>query len=328
MGRRRTRHLSLPPRMHKKGRAYYYVPSVGKRRWIPLGSNLAEAKRKWAELEGEPSEEGTINALLDYYERTVMPTLAEKTQYDKIHHIRRIREAFGHMPIDSLEKWHIQTYLDKRSAKVSGNHEVNTLSAAFSAATNAFRLNHNPCIGVRRNAKPSRTHYVTDEDFRAVRDNAPPMMQCLMDMAYMTGLRQADLLSLQWADVEPEGLRVQTKKTGRWVYIERTADIEECLERLRRLHSGEYLFCTPQGKPYQVGSVKAMWSRMMRSAVQRGIVSQRFTFHDIRAKCLTDAEAEGGLDRSMPLGGHSTEAQHRVYLRDKSPLRAKPVGKL
>lgn len=77
MGRRRQQNHNLPPRMHEKFGTFYYVTSTIPRKWISLGRDLAEAKRKWADLESGESS-GTSLGQLDR----------------RIHLIKRIRHAF------------------------------------------------------------------------------------------------------------------------------------------------------------------------------------------------------------------------------------------
>jgi len=54
MGRRRQSNLDLPPRMHLKSGTYYYVTTDKPRKWISLGKDLNEARRKWADIEAGP----------------------------------------------------------------------------------------------------------------------------------------------------------------------------------------------------------------------------------------------------------------------------------
>lgn len=49
MGRPRLKDKDLPLRMRRKGKRFYYRARDG--REVPLGPDLAAARRKWAELE-------------------------------------------------------------------------------------------------------------------------------------------------------------------------------------------------------------------------------------------------------------------------------------
>ncbi|WP_097065563.1 DUF4224 domain-containing protein [Nitrosovibrio sp. Nv4] len=64
VGRRKS-NLNLPPRMYQKHGAYYYVTQSNK--WIRLSDNLAQAKAKWIELEGEVPQTDTVAALIGLY---------------------------------------------------------------------------------------------------------------------------------------------------------------------------------------------------------------------------------------------------------------------
>lgn len=84
MGRRRKKNLQLPRRMHEGNGYYYYVSySNGKRKWTPLGNDLALAHLKWAELENievGKTENVTFTIVAARYQRGIIPTKDNKTQ--------------------------------------------------------------------------------------------------------------------------------------------------------------------------------------------------------------------------------------------------------
>lgn len=91
--------------------------------------------------------------------------------------------------------------------------------------------------------------------------------------------------------------------------------------QLKRPIRGLYLFCTRQGQPYSDTGFKAMWNRVqIKWAVQGG---QRFTFHDIRAKALTDAKRLG-MD-AQSLAGHATAAMTEHYIKQREFKVVKPL---
>ena len=49
------------------------------------------------------------------------------------------------------------------------------------------------------------------------------------------------------------------------------------------------------------------------------------TFHDIRAKSLTDAKEKGGLDYAQALGGHLNQSMTERYIKAKSIDKIEPV---
>ena len=104
MGRRRTINHDLPPRMARKGANYYYVCNKP-RRWIPLGQDLARAKRRWAELDA-PLQPATLTVaclVQRYIDREDRPH-STATQYAS--YLRCIAAAFP-IPAAQLTSQHV-----------------------------------------------------------------------------------------------------------------------------------------------------------------------------------------------------------------------------
>ncbi len=84
------------------------------------------------------------------------------------------------------------------------------------------------------------------------------------------------------------------------------------------------LICTEAGKPYTSGGFQAIWQRLMKKAVggsTPGVIAERFTFHDLRAKSLSDAKS---LEEAQKRGGHSdSKMTQRVYRR--LPVRSQAL---
>lgn len=331
MGRHRTKDLDLPPRMRRKGRAYYYDhgPVDGKRYWQPLGSDFAEAKRRWAAIEADEPSDGTVGALLNHYKLHCLPQCAERTQADRKAHIKRLEGVFGAVHVDSIRPQDIARYLRQHAYPVAANREIGTLSAAYSYAIDIGLASSNPCREVRRNRETKRDRYITHAEYNAVRALASPLMAVAMDLAYLTGMRMGDLLALTWTQLEDEGIRVRQSKTGAKVLIEWTDDLRQVFDSAKRIYPkvrGLHVLCTRRGQPHTVSGFKSQWQRLQRRAIREGVLEERFTFHDIRAKAASDAR-DAGLD-SQALLGHTTEAQHQTYLRSKAPVRVQPNRKL
>jgi len=73
-----------------------------------------------------------------------------------------------------------------------------------------------------------------------------------------------------------------------------------------------YLIYNRHGQPYTSNGFKAMWQRLMKIWVEKG--NERFTFHDLRAKAVTDMIEDGR--KTSELTGHRTESiPAKVYDR-------------
>lgn len=171
----------LPPRMtrrtytNKRGEiwvGYYYrlpVDAEGKQKVIPLGSDLAEAKSRWAALEGQPRPRDVrlLGYIFDRYEREVTPQKAPRTQFDDRQRFIELRHAFRDLSIETLTPQLVRLYLDRRKAKIRANREIALLSAICNKAREwGYTDRPNPVQGVKKNKETGRRIYVSDEALR------------------------------------------------------------------------------------------------------------------------------------------------------------------
>ncbi|MEN1450506.1 tyrosine-type recombinase/integrase, partial [Pseudomonas aeruginosa] len=203
---------------------YYYDgrDAEGRRREIPLGTDLDEAREKWAKLERKavPPTTRTVGDLLRRFERDVVPTKAPKTQKEYSKMIRQLLGAFDEAPVEDITPSTIAQYRDARTAKVRANREITLLSFAYNMAREwGITSMENPCRGVKKNKEQPRDVYVTDEVWKALYEKAPDDLRVTMDLAYLTGQRPADVRKLRKSDVSGDYLLVGQNKTSRKLRI-------------------------------------------------------------------------------------------------------------
>jgi integrase len=186
----------------------------------------------------------------------------------------------------------------------------------FSYAMRWGMLDRNPCIGVAKHPEKGRDRYITDQEFKVVKEIASDFIEVVMDFAYITALRKGDILSLKLEQINEKGIWITQSKTGAKQLYEWTDGLKDVVSRakaLKRPIRGSYLFCTRKGEPYSDSGFKAMWNRVQVKWAESGGV--RFTFHDIRAKALTDAKRLG-MD-AQSLAGHATSAMTEHYIKKR-----------
>jgi integrase len=141
-------------------------------------------------------------------------------------------------------------------------------------------------------------------------------------MAYLTGQAISDLLTLEWRQLGRDGISFARAKvedtTASKVLIEWTPklrDVERRLKELRRDRRafGSRVFVSQTGQPYTYWGVSSAWQKARRRAGITGC-----TFHDLKAKALTDKEAREGMREAQAMGQHSTEGQTVTYVRRRS----------
>lgn len=324
MGRKRATAKHLPPRVYQKHGAYFFV--TAEKKWLRLGATEAEMYRALAELL-DAVPDATLNAVFDRYEREVIPTKAPRTQQDNRTELANLRQAFGHMRPETVKPRHIYAYLDARgrTAKVRANRERSLLSHVYKYAIRWGIVEENPCAGLMAHKETPRRRYVTDAEFQAVYDLAPPIIQSAMEIAIITGLRQGDILNLQRHQLQDDGIHVTPAKTkertGRKQIFEWTpalrAAVQQALDRPRRLAT-TWVMANRNGQRYTRNGFKAMFGKLMDKAIREGVLTERFTFHDLRAKAGSEA-----TDGMRLLGHQSPATTRRIY--ERKPDKVKPI---
>ncbi|MDZ4201462.1 MAG: tyrosine-type recombinase/integrase [Gallionella sp.] len=325
MGRKRTIHHDLPPRMNLKGKTYYHVSTDKPRKWTKLGTDLAAAKRLWAEIEGERPDPNnfTFSGIATRYRKEVFPTKAPQTQRDNEKELAHLEAVFGAMPIEAIKPHHIRRYLDERgkTAKVRANRERALFSHVFNFARQyGYTDEPNPCAGVRGHRETGRDRYVEHDEFQAVWKAAHYTVQDAMDLAYRTGQRPADLLKFNRNDIRDGFLCLSQNKTGKALRIEIEGELKDLLERIltrqHRVAGGDALLQDGNGQRLTYSTLRARFDKAREAA------EVSFQFRDIRAKTATDTE---DMAHAQKLLGHKTRAMTEHYTRNRKGEKVSPL---
>lgn len=316
MGRRKTKDLDLPPRMARKGKAYYYVPSTGDRKWEALGSDKSRALLKWADKEGRGGGR-TVQDAWNRYEAFHLSELAENTQKNYRTSANAVLEYFGEAPANQVETQHIAEYLDTYPRKSAANAHIVLLSILFEKMRRWGWTQNNPTI-IRKNPVSRRKRYITDDEFFKLREASRPLVRAVMDLCYLTCSRQSDILKIKLTDITADGLTIVQKKTGTKQVYTMTPELAEALKRAKLRESITYLICDRQGEPYTQRRFQKMWTVDFAKTDVEGVV-----FHDIRGKAATDAKRLG-LDYQGLLG-HSRRDTSDSYIRAIEGSRVRPL---
>lgn len=308
----------LPKWMHFKHGAYYFVRH---NKWTFLSRDKREALRLYADM----ATVGYGSGMCDLIERALddMKLTVAKSTYK---HYRtcavRAEKSFKNYSPAQVKPKDVAAFLDMAKDKPSmANLMRSFLKGVFNRGVRWGECDANPVTEIKPFKVRARSRYITDEEYAEIRKHASPTMQCLMDIAYITGQRKGDVMGIRYADISEKGLYVEQKKTKARVLIAMTPDLEAAIQRARELHKsvkGLTLFHRPDGSPLSDTTMYGHWKRACEKAKVEGA-----NFHDLRAASATDAKAQG-LD-SRALLGHTTESSHNRYLRSKEVPVAQPV---
>jgi integrase len=311
---------SLPPSVHVKNGRYYLVkPVAGKRKWFGLSLVVDGPERLKDSLAA--LEHGAVITVGDLLRAYLRDGTADLRPVTRKGYVAMCEESaplvwtFGKMRIASLTTADVAKYLEKRKKAGrahGGNRERAVLSAAYEYGMRNGHASTNPCRGVRRNKEKPRKRYVTTEELQAAMDKAPIQFQELLAAAYLTGLRQADLLALQVTNLRKDGIHLIESKTGRARIIEWSPELRKLIDRaLERARTLAEKLEHPEPTHVFTGRYGAPWGQWAVQSQMRRL-GVDWHFHDLRAKAATDAT-------HAVLGKHSTLG---TYLRGE---RTKPT---
>lgn len=334
MARPRKVNRHLPKFVELNNGTYYYRPTHGEhvRMTHAAGSSIRHGEEPamyaWLSDKMEPIVLGdgcTLSDCFTRYKLEVLPTLAPRTQKDYLRALDVLEEVFGSRHPDDVKPRDVGRFLDVSKGKIHKNRQVAVLSAVYAKCVGRWYVaDRNPCTNVERNQAKKRTRYVSDAEFALVYAAMPPRVQIAMDLALLTGQRQGDLLSLRWERVTSDGVEFQQSKTGKRLMVTMSPALEAVLVRAKQMIPQlprEYVIRTEAGKPYTAEGFRAIWQRRMRRLHRSGNLPTRFTFHDLRAKSVSDSPT---LDEAFERAGHTSMAMTRgVY--DRGVRKVKPL---
>ena len=106
------------------------IDDQGKRKEFPLGTDLNEAKRKWAEFECKltPTDATPMQFVFEKNVRDIVPAKAPATQLENERLPTPAPRGVRLRPIDAISPEDIARYREARSAKLRANREITLLS--------------------------------------------------------------------------------------------------------------------------------------------------------------------------------------------------------
>jgi integrase len=353
---RNPENRGLPSRWRKLHGAYYFQVPVGLeslwdgKKQFRLGSSLPEAYRVWADRIGPREKARTVGELLERYGAEVVPTKAVTTQTGNAIQMVELQRRFGKMDLASVKPRHIYEYVDKRlakdqpgrKAKVAAHREIEVLSHAFTKAVEWGYLDRHPFKNeVRLEGEKPRSRYV--EDWEVVEILALPSkrkkgsvlaLQAYIRMKLVTGMARGDLLRLRVdTHLKDDGIHTQRHKTadntGKRTIYEWTPELGAAVEKAKAVRPAlsPFLFANRDGQGYidetsgEAHGWDSMWQRFMDRVLAETKVTVRFTEHDLRAKCASDADS---LEHARALLAH-VDSRTTAQIYRRKPERVRPL---
>jgi integrase len=344
--RKKARYLRVYP---SDGSWYWVMPGTNK--WIRLCKvddseetlleRLLAEKKKYARPEGL----GDARPLIDAY---VLAKKGEHKEKAWPAYGKYAGNGFRNANVADIEPMHVSRWLKtKYKGKLTMQRTMRSfLSGFFSWCIEEGKggVKFNPCRDIKMKKPKSRKVYITDDHFAAIREammsytyktragktitgriNTGPMMQCFVDLCYLTVQRSTEIRLLTWKQVDEVAgvIHFTPTKTedssGISVDFTITPEITAVLARVREIdgrpRSGiQTVIHQLNGKPYGATGLRSAWDRAGERAK---LTAENYNVKDIRAKAMTDAKRAGYETKMLSIAGaHSNERTTEIYFKE------------
>lgn len=313
---------------YRYGQYSYRVPSGSEHFWdgkseFKLGNSLHEAHQTFAARVGYEANVKTMAQLCDRYTLEVLPTKAHATQRSNQYSLLRLRKAFADNAVKAILPHHIYTYRDhtgKTESKKKANLDLEVLSHMFTKSIEWGLRNDHPMTSkkVVKFKLETKTYVPPLADIASFAETLPLKWQLYIALKVWTGRRKGELLRLRKRDITDAGMKFKNNKPPYTEFLmewePETRDIVSSILALPGNIRGMHVFHTREGKPYinekgETSGFDSIWQRRMVTAINDGVITKRFTEHDmrkVRASQVSEAEAQELLQ-------HSSIATTRIY---------------
>ena len=294
------------------------------------GPFLAEYQRVNAGFEMADTTKdavGTFDHLVEtYYAHNKFTKLGEATKKQYRWKIDPVRKKLGAYRLAGIDDQVIDRYIDKELSHqpATANNTLRVLGTLFAFAIKQKMMKTNPARGVDRVRDKSEGWEPWPlpalERFEEQAKGAPWIGFML---AFYTGQRQADVLSLAWSKISDNVIEVKQAKTGKEVWIpvhpvlaaalekvkaEQRANVEDRTKRKLRVVTGLTIVQREDGQRYTKNGFGTVWQR---EQTRLGI---KLPFHGLR-KSAVIALLEAGCttDEVKAVTGHTTDEMVAHY---------------
>jgi integrase len=296
--------------------AFYYAGPP----WVHLGREYGEALKRYAELVGKRETVATVKQAMDSYLAHSAARLRAITLVNYQFNAKRLLPVFGHMPLKEVKAAHVYRYMHEYG-DVQANRDRALLSATFSHARHIGAFDGvDPTKGLQfRNTEAPRKRYITDAELAQLSKASSLKMACIIRFAYLTGMRQADVLSVKLADLTPDGIYYKASKTGKETLVEWSDELRASVtlaNGLWRRFGRVYLFEARGGTAYSGNGVRAMFRRIRAKAGLPDV-----TFHDLRRKAGSDVELIDAQTLLQHSDGKVTARHYRAKMERVKPVK-------
>ena len=216
------------------------------------------------------------------------------------------------------------TKIGQKIAPKTVQEEIATLRRVLNLAVKYNKItmspiSHWPTIKVDN----VRERILSRDEFSRLAEVTPAFMWRIILMAYHTGMRQAEILKLEWDQIDMEGwirLRANQTKSGKARIVALNKTVLDMLQEMPRHPISQKVFLSANKEPLD------RFTTYLRTVFERSLKQatiENFVFHDLRHTYVTNMMRAGHPEYAVmkQVGHESTAMLRRYQLIDESDLR-------
>jgi integrase len=286
---------------------------------IAKGDNPADAMRN---IRGELTLGDLFSEYLERHAKVHKKSWdGDRKQFDRYMGKQANKKLSSFQPND-FQRYHHKVGADH--GHYAANRLLSLLRAIFNRAKEWGLWNKdNPTQSIKKFKEKSRDRFIQADElpvfFQALQDEENDTMKDYFIVSLLTGVRRANVLSMQWSDLnfERNELRVEETKTGDPQTVPLTPEVVKILKERKKQANSIFVF-PGKGKSGHMVEPKSGWKRILNRA---GL--QNLRIHDLR-RTLGSWQAATGS--SLPVIGkslnHKNPSSTAIYARlDIDPVR-------
>ncbi|MBT6457625.1 MAG: site-specific integrase [Gammaproteobacteria bacterium] len=297
--------------------------------------SLAEKWARKTELELEEgtyfekleSTNHTVTNLVDRYLKEDLQRLAETDWHARKLQLNWWKNEIGHLTLNKVTpsilvecRNKLKTGITPRKKIRSGstvNRYLAAMSAAFGIASSEWHwVKENPFAGIRREKEnDSRVRFLSSEErtalLKACKESKTETLYLITLLALSTGMRQSEILTLTWEQIDFERCTITLYKTKNGEI--RVVPIVGLASAKLQKHGKIRSLNNPHIFPGRHQSHAHFPRKAWEAAVQRSAVKD-FHFHDTRHSAASELAMNGAsLHEIAAVLGHKTLAMVQRY---------------
>jgi integrase/recombinase XerD len=308
----------------------------------PAKGNEAKARRALEKLRTEIEDQirhGISpevlwqHAVIAWHEG-ILANISEKTYQRYLVSLKQCGQWLENRPLAEVNTALLRGIIKARRLSGTSNatikRDLTAISSVLNTAIDEGWIEVNPALTVNRRRIPERREAMvlpTNYSIMAMRMALPRWLADMMDFANETGMRQDEIVKLQWSVIKLDHDEATLHKTKRKKVrtIEFSEEAIAILKRQPRSPMTDLVFWQGEGRAFEW--VSSRFGAVARKVAQSDRQFTRFRFHDLRhnfaVRFLQDRR--GSLYDLQKLLGHNSIKTTERYLEHLTPSQQRVI---